>query len=572
MRSRALSLFIVLVVPMAITAFTLGGSGRSVPPAVAEVVRLGGFRATVDGHEGWFGTYEVGGIGTTWCVDHGIVAPDADFGYVPTELAEASLPTRTAMAWALGRHGTGLDPGHVPDRVTAAAVMLVLHDLMGARYSSGRLDLGRLAAGQLRGFEGNEPGLLAQAEAIKADALGHAHLRGPLALNATVEAADGGVVKAGRGGVLVARLTDAVGAGVAGVDLTATATGATLTPGAAAPTDARGEQRFAFVAAAGENRFTVAGVAPDLRLQSFAPSARRAQRVARPAQVPVSAGASVEAQTRRLSIRKSGDASAYLPVAGARFQVRPVAGSGASGAPVGELVTGADGTSPTLQLDPGTYEVTEVEAPAGYATAGPWTVDLTTTDVELRAADSALRGTAQVTKVDATTGRALAGAVLSLSYDADHDGAFEAPVDRWVSGVEPAVRELRPGDYELREVTAPEGYRPAEQPVRFSVAPGQVVPVAVANAPLPVTAPPPPSPPSPSPVPPAPSLQRVVREQPPVPHLPETGQPLSLLVGVAIALVTSGFCLRVAGNHLEGRVRDRARSLTRSPCLPGSGR
>gem|GEM_PF-2186019 len=571
MRSRGAAQFVVMVMVVVVVPLVLvvGVTRRSVPRAAAEVVRLGGYSATVAGHRGWFGSYDMADLGTAWCVDHGIAAPDADFDYVPTGLADASPPDRTAMAWALGRYG------FQPDRVTAAALMLVLHDLMGAAYPSGRLDIGRLTTGQLSGFEGAEQAVLARARAIKADALAHAHLRGPLTLRATVDTAHG-AVRSGSPGVLVARLTDAAGAGVAGVELAATATRAVLTPGGAKATDGNGEQRFGFLAASGQNELNVTGVAPDLQLQAFTPSARRAQRVARPSRVPLSAGARVKAETRRLAIRKTGDAAAYLPLAGARFAVRPMNG-GAAAAPLGELVTAPGDTSSFLELDPGTYQVTEVAAPAGYATAGPWTVDLTATDVVLEATNAAIPGTGRITKVDAATGRPLAGATLSLAYDADRDGAFETPVAQWVSFVEPAVRTLRPGDYEVREVAAPDGYRPADQPVKFSVAPGKTTPVTVANAPLPVP-PPLPSPPAASPALPAASVltvarsaappRRLVREQPLVARLPETGQPLSLLAWAGSALVVAGLVLVSAGNRPAVRARCRARTLVRPVVSP----
>ncbi len=573
MRSRRAALFVVtvsVVTAVVVPLLLLGGAPRSVPRAGAEVVRAGGFAATVTGHRGWFGSYDLAGLGPAWCVDHGIAAPDSDFGYRPTGLAEASPPVRTAMAWALGRHG------FQPDRVTAAALTLVLHDLMGAAYPSGRLDVGRLGAGELTGFEGNEEAVLARARAVKADALAHAHLRGPLTLSARIDTSNG-PVRRGRPAVLVARLSDAAGAGVAGVELGVKATGAKRSPAADKATDGNGEQRFGFLVASGDNGFDVTGVAPDLQLQALAPSARRAQRVARPARVPVSAGARVEAQTRRLTIKKTGDAAAYLPLAGARFQVRSLA-PGAPTAPVAEAVTGPGGTSPSVELDPGSYRVTEVAAPAGYTAAGPWTVDLSTTDAVLEAPNTARPGTGRITKIDAATGRPLAGAELSLAYDADRDGTFESPVAQWVSAAEAAARELRPGRYEVRELWAPDGYRLADEPVRFSVSPGETSAVTIANASLPLTPPSPPSPPTASAAPPEPSgltgagppapLRRVSREQPLVPRLPETGRTISVLTGLGSSLVLAGLLLVATGHGSARRARCRARGLRRSVVSP----
>lgn len=298
--------------------------------------------------------------------------------------------------------------------------------------------------------------------------------------------------------------------------------------------------------------------------------------MARAGRVPLSAGARVTGETRRLAVKKTGDAAAYLSLAGARFQVRPVIDGGAA-APVGELVTAGDGTSSLLELDPGRYQVAETGPPAGYATAGPWIADLTTTDVVLEAPNSAIPGTGRITKVDAATGRPLAGAKLSLAYDADRDGAFETPVAQWASGAEPAVRDLRPGDYEVTEMAAPGGYRLADQPVRFAVTPGNATSVTVGNAPC------------------RPHRNRALnpyrhqrhrprlcsrrpdrrhrrsgaaREQPLMPLLPQTGQPLSLLAGAGSALVVAGLLLVVAANRPGLQARRRARSLVRPVVSP----
>jgi hypothetical protein len=184
------------------TALTLVGSAQ------AEVTREAGYSATVDGYRGWFGSYQMAQLGTMWCVDHGLPPPDPGHGYRPVELTDHPAHVRRAMAWALARHG------HDADRVAAAALMLVLHDLAGQRYPGGRLELERLGAERLDGFEGAGPLVLARARAMKSDALAHSRHEGPFRL--TVESA---AVRAGETGTMVARLTDRAGAGVAGISL-----------------------------------------------------------------------------------------------------------------------------------------------------------------------------------------------------------------------------------------------------------------------------------------------------------------------------------------------------------------
>ena len=99
MRSRAVLVLLgAIIVAVAATRAWFS-------PAGAEVVRGGGFSASADGYRGWFGSYQMAGIGAVWCVDHGIPAPDSDYGYVPAVLSDRSPTVRSAIAWALGRHG-----------------------------------------------------------------------------------------------------------------------------------------------------------------------------------------------------------------------------------------------------------------------------------------------------------------------------------------------------------------------------------------------------------------------------------------------------------------------------------
>jgi hypothetical protein len=251
-------------------------------PATAVVTPLHGYRATVDGFTSWYGSYAMAGIGTAWCIDHGIHAPDPAFAYRPADVSSIPAPTRTAMAWVLGRHATGTD------RLRHAAVMLVLHDLMGARYPSGRLDVARLRPTDVAGFGGQGSALLELARRFKADGLAHAHLRDPLVLRIDVGAID-------RQGTLpvTARVVDGTGQPVAGlpVHLEASA-GTTLAP----PTPVTGPDGRAHASARPVRlplTVRASALAPGLALQAWAPTTRRAQRVARPVVRPLTAAASL---------------------------------------------------------------------------------------------------------------------------------------------------------------------------------------------------------------------------------------------------------------------------------------
>jgi LPXTG-motif cell wall-anchored protein len=184
------------------------------------------------------------------------------------------VTTRAAVAWAVGAYGIDPDPD------IAAAVMLAVHDLMGAVYPIGTLDVDALDPSQFAGFDGHEGDVLAAAQVIKADALAHAHLEGTIWL-----AIDALPVPAGTTGDLVVRMTDAIGQPVAGVGVTLRSEGAALSTSWTI-TGADGRAHVPFTAAEGWNGFSADATPPDPTLHAFASTAAPAQRVAVPARVP----------------------------------------------------------------------------------------------------------------------------------------------------------------------------------------------------------------------------------------------------------------------------------------------
>ena len=273
-RRRRLGL---LVLALLVVAALRGAAVGPVGVAVAEVRHGAGFEATVLGWTSWYGSYQLGDLGAGWCIDHGLRAPDPALAYAPTPVADASADTRAAMAWAATLH-TPADP------VEAAAVMLVLHDLMGARYPFGILQVDRLTPANLGGFGGREGEVLGRARAIRAEAVAHRHLRAPFHLALAVEL-DPAPARTGR---LVGRLTDANGAAVAGAPVTAKADGATLSADATS-TGPDGRAVLGLQAGAGPAWFVAMAGVPDPALSAFASTRAVAQRVARPAFLPVSA-------------------------------------------------------------------------------------------------------------------------------------------------------------------------------------------------------------------------------------------------------------------------------------------
>jgi LPXTG-motif cell wall-anchored protein len=269
---------------------TLAALGTGGSPVLAQVVHGHGFAgATVLGWTSWYGSYDLGEIGPGWCVDHGLRAPDPALAYVPTDLAGASDGTRAAVAWAVGAH-------EASDPITAAALMLALHDLMGAVYPYGRLDVDALGPAQLAGFQGHEGEVVHHARRIKADALAHAHLRAPFALAVSVPALD-----AGGGTTATGRVTDAGGQPVTGVEVAFTASGATLVAGERGTTGGDGTVALPLTGSTGGIAVTGTAIVPGA-LSAWAPTAAPAQRIAHPNRTPVHGTASLAATTTTTTV------------------------------------------------------------------------------------------------------------------------------------------------------------------------------------------------------------------------------------------------------------------------------
>ncbi|MEO7555667.1 MAG: Ig-like domain-containing protein [Acidimicrobiales bacterium] len=265
--SRRAPAAIILIVALLLVVWRLPGPS----PAGATVQQGSGFAATVLGWTSWYGSYALDGIGVGYCIDHGLQAPDVDLGYAPTPVDDQTPSTRAAVAWVLGAFGDD------PDPVRSAAVMLVLHDLMGAVYPQGQIDVDVLAPEQLAGFDGWETYVLDQARAMKTEGRAHGGLVGPLRL-----AIDPPPVRLDEPAEVVVRVGDATGQPVAGVAVQLFASGGSL-GAATAVTATDGAARVGFVAAEGPNAIGAAADLPDPVLHAFASTSTPAQRAAVPA-------------------------------------------------------------------------------------------------------------------------------------------------------------------------------------------------------------------------------------------------------------------------------------------------
>ena len=117
------------------------------------------------------------------------------------------------------------------------------------------------------------------------------------------------------------------------------------------------------------------------------------------------------------------------------------------------------------KLPAGTYTLTEVKAPDGYAFAEsvPFTVLPAGEVQKFEMLDDVIK--VEISKVDITTNKELPGAELIIT---NKDGK---EIDRWVSTDKPHyIEKLPAGDYTLTEVKAPDGYAFAES-VPFTVLP-----------------------------------------------------------------------------------------------------
>lgn len=285
MRTFSRFMIVIATVTAAVAALGLARGG---PQAGAEVIHGTGYEATVMGWTSWYGSYMLRDVGMVWCIDHGLRAPDSEYGYRPTAQPAIPLGNRTAMAWILARHGQN------PTRIDAAATMLALHDLNGAVYPQGRLDLRALSPDRLAGFGGDDATVFARAVEILEDGLAHASLTGPIAIDLHAP----GQVDPGDPFSVSAVVRDAAGRPVDGIAVTLSVRGGAPAT-ASGTTGADGTVTLGFVAGTGDIDVAAQATVPDLDLQVYGPSGAPAQRVglARNIDVRVEAVVSAPAPT-----------------------------------------------------------------------------------------------------------------------------------------------------------------------------------------------------------------------------------------------------------------------------------
>ena len=149
------------------------------------------------------------------------------------------------------------------------------------------------------------------------------------------------------------------------------------------------------------------------------------------------------------------------PVAGATLVVKNSQGE--------EVVRFTTTTEPYVlnDLEDGTYTVEEISAPEGYEKTDEiydFTIDNNNRDVKVTIENKAVEKLVNILKVDAATGKPLAGATLVVK---DSEGNV---IEEFVTTEEPhTITGLKDGTYTVEETKAPEGYTKSDEVYKFTI-------------------------------------------------------------------------------------------------------
>lgn len=196
---------------------------------------------------------------------------------------------------------------------------------------------------------------------------------------------------------------------------------------------------------------------------------------------------SFEVPMGAVSVTKRGDSGTLL--SGAVFELVSSAGS-----VLATQTTGSDGMTTFTNVQPGTYTVREKGAPEGYLLSANAAQSVTVTagnTVAVTFVNDIIRGKIRIQKTDELTGKALAGAMFTitrLSAPPAHNGAGVGQVVATITTNESGVAEtglLDWGRYQVRETGVPQFYKDKSFSAEVSVTQsGQTVTLDVTNEPI----------------------------------------------------------------------------------------
>ena len=168
---------------------------------------------------------------------------------------------------------------------------------------------------------------------------------------------------------------------------------------------------------------------------------------------PVKAYIRIQAVEERgsLTINKV-DADTGKALAGVTYRLYDSAGK-----KVADVTTGANGKAVFKDLSQGKYSYQEISAPSGYVvdnTKYQITITATVLNITAKRTNARAKGSLTINKVDADTGKALAGVTYRL-YDSA--GKKVADVTTGADG-KAVFKDLPQGKYSYQEINAPSGY------------------------------------------------------------------------------------------------------------------
>ncbi|MEK4739812.1 MULTISPECIES: SpaA isopeptide-forming pilin-related protein [Bacillus] len=145
-----------------------------------------------------------------------------------------------------------------------------------------------------------------------------------------------------------------------------------------------------------------------------------------------------------------------------------------------DLTTDKDGKISVSDLRPGDYQFVETKAPTGYDLSAkpiPFTITKGQSGVtSVKALNSLTTGSIALTKVDIDHRGTLEGAIFNIL---DHDGKIIREGLKTDQHGKLIVNDLKPGNYQLVETKAPEGYQLDASPISFTIEKAQATPLQI---------------------------------------------------------------------------------------------